>query len=75
MSIDRLKYFELNKLLIHSSFLSVPCALVIILPSCFSRCFQMEWLENLMLYEYPKVVLGHNGMRGTHVHTYSICPC
>lgn len=23
-----------------------------------------------MLSEYSKVVLGHNGTRGTHVHTY-----
>lgn len=75
MSIDRLKYFELNKQLFHSNFLSVLCALVFILASCFFRCFQMEWLENLMLYEYPKVVLGHNRTRGTHVHTYNICPC
>lgn len=69
MSIDRLKYFELNKQLFHSNFLSVLCALVFILASCFFRCFQMEWLENLMLYEYPKVVLGHNRTRGTRAHT------
>lgn len=75
MSRDRLKYFELNKQLFHSHFLSVLCTLVIILASCFFRCFQMEWLENLMFYEYSKVVLRHNRRRGTHVHTYSIYPC